>query len=92
MLHDISDLSIDDEQADEYYNLRQRLILLSTKRDAAREKVHRYRKLQDLLRPFENVQEDVQPNLVTKDGELARELERMRVLLARVQGRMGRGW
>ena len=33
-------------------------------------------------------QETVQPNLVTKDGQLGKELDRMRLLLARVSGRV----
>jgi hypothetical protein len=31
---------------------------------------------------------NVQPNLATRDGELERELERMRALIARVGGRV----
>jgi hypothetical protein len=33
-------------------------------------------------------QTNVQPNLVTRDGELSQELDRMRVLMARVTGRV----
>ena len=44
--------------------------------------------MQALLEPFTNAQENVQPNLVTRDGELGKELERMRILLARVAGRV----
>jgi hypothetical protein len=33
-------------------------------------------------------QDTVQPNLVTKDGQLGRELDRMRILIARVSGRL----
>jgi len=40
------------------------------------------------LAPFENARENVQPNLAGRDGELGRELERMRVLLARVSARI----
>ena len=47
-----------------------------------------------LLDPFQADDEagrvvGVQENLVTRDGEVERELERMRVLLARVGGRVG---
>jgi hypothetical protein len=48
----------------------------------------RYKQLQTLLEPFANAQENIQPNLVTRDGELGKELERMRILLARVTGRV----
>ena len=37
-----------------------------------------------MLEPFRDPQVNVQPNLVTKDGELKTELDRMRVLIARV--------
>lgn len=46
------------------------------------------RQLRQLLEPFQDPQEDIQPNLVTKDGELSKELERMKVLLARVGEKM----
>ena len=36
------------------------------------------------MKPFEHPRENVQPNLATKDGELVRELERMRILMERV--------
>lgn len=42
--------------------------------------------MQALLRPFET---NVQENLVTRNGEIEKELERMRVLLVRVAGRIG---
>lgn len=42
--------------------------------------------MQALLRPFET---NVQENLVTRNGEIEKELERMRVLLVRVAGRVG---
>jgi hypothetical protein len=40
------------------------------------------------LEPFREPQDNVQPNLVTRDGELVRELEKMRMLVARVSGRI----
>ena len=51
-------------------------------------KLAQTKQLKEILRPFERAQEDVQPNLVTEDGELARELERMKALLARVADNM----
>ena len=89
MLHDISDLGVDDTQAEEYVLLRRQLLEAAEERDIAREKLTRYEKLKELLGPFENVQEGTQGNLVTRDGELAREMERMRGLIARVVGRLG---
>lgn len=44
--------------------------------------------MQRLLGPFKDPQKDIQPNLVTRDGELVQELEKMRMLAARVGGRI----
>jgi hypothetical protein len=44
--------------------------------------------MQRLLGPFKDPQNDIQPNLVTRDGELVQELEKMRMLAARVGGRV----
>ena len=52
------------------------------------EKFAAYRHLQQLLHPFKSPQATVQPNLVTKDGELGRELDRMRILLAKTIGKI----
>lgn len=49
------------------------------------------RKLQQLLEPFTEPQKNVQPNLVTRDGELTEELDRMRKLVARVGARINQG-
>ena len=51
-------------------------------------KVAAYRHLQQLLHPFKSPLTIVQPNLVTKDGELGRELDRMRILLAKTIGKI----
>ena len=77
------------EQAAHYASLLSQLQTLTARRDAARQTLQRYQQLHTLLEPYENPQQRIQPNLVTKDGELARELERMRALLARVTARMG---
>lgn len=44
--------------------------------------------LQTLLQPLKGATVTVQPNLVTKGGDLERELGRMRMLMARVAGRL----
>ena len=56
------------------------------------EVVGRLRAARDELEPFQssNGGEGVQKNLVTKNGELERELERMRILMARVGDRVSR--
>ncbi|EXJ95146.1 hypothetical protein A1O1_00265 [Capronia coronata CBS 617.96] len=82
----------EDETVDQdtiYTDLRAELLELSHERDALREKAARYRHLRKMLAPLEEPQTNVQPNLVTRDGELAKELDRMRILLARVTGRIG---
>lgn len=57
---------------------------MDARREAQRQKLAQYKQLQQLLEPFRDPQVNVQPNLVTKDGELKTELDRMRVLIARV--------
>jgi hypothetical protein len=62
---------------------------LNEKRRAAREKLERYRAMKKLLEPFE-ADAGVQGNLVTRNGEMEKELERMRMLMLRVErGIMG---
>ena len=67
-----------------YAELRKRLNSAVRTRDAQRKRLEGYRRLRRVLEPLEEPQENVQPNLVTRDGELARELDRMRVLCARL--------
>ncbi|KAI9680677.1 MAG: hypothetical protein M1817_004117 [Caeruleum heppii] len=62
---------------------------LSKQRSTTREALQQQRHLQHLLDPFRHPQQTIQPNLVTKDGELGKELDRMRILMARVGGRLG---
>jgi hypothetical protein len=62
---------------------------LSEKIHAQRQKIAQFKRFQQLLKPFENPQESIQPNIVTRDGELGKELDRMRILMARVAGRVG---
>ncbi len=61
---------------------------LNARRTELRERVARYKALKEMLLPFENAKENIQPNLITRDGEMERELERMRMLIARVTGRI----
>ncbi|KAI9709279.1 MAG: hypothetical protein M1820_003399 [Bogoriella megaspora] len=57
---------------------------LSERRAALRSRIKQLRDLNRALEPFRNPQRDVQPNLVTSDGELEKELAKMRTLSARV--------
>ena len=44
-----------------------------------------------MLQPFQEPQKILQPNIVVRDGELAKEMERMRALSARLVGKLGEG-
>lgn len=91
-------------EARRYIELASTLTTLSTKRQEALERVARLRRMAALLAPFESspasslsptadpptqtTTSSVQENLITRNGEIERELERMRLLLARVAGRV----
>lgn len=80
----------DDETnaAETYTALREELLELARKRDVLKQKLSSHKYLQNLLEPLDNPQANIQPNLVTKDGDMSRELDRMRVLLARVTAKV----
>jgi Kinetochore complex Fta4 of Sim4 subunit, or CENP-50 len=65
-----------------------RLQELSTRLQASQARRAQLQQLRSLLEPFESPAENVQPHLVTRDGELQKELDRMRILMARVGGRV----
>ncbi|OKO93300.1 Kinetochore protein fta4 [Penicillium subrubescens] len=71
-----------------YQQLRERLVTLDEQRQQRQRRLDQLRHMQRLLGPFKDPQKDIQPNLVTKDGELVQELEKMRMLAARVGGRI----
>jgi hypothetical protein len=78
-------------EARRYTEALERLTSLGEERQQLRAHVERLRRLQaavELLRVDEGGR-GVQENLVTRNGEVERELERTRVLLARVAGRVG---
>lgn len=95
--HEASDHPL---EAHRYAELTTALTSLSTRRQEVRQRVERLRRMAALLAPFEANDEDttqseisqprmsVQENLITRNGEVERELERMRLLLARVRGRI----
>jgi len=76
--------SVAPEKAARYKELQARLAELNERRKEARGRVERYRALKGLLVPFEEGA-DVQGNLVTRGGEVEKELERMKLLMVRVQ-------
>lgn len=72
-----------------YRQLRERLVELDSQRQQRQRRLDQLRKLQRLLEPFAEPQQNIQPNLITRDGQLVQELEKMRMLVARVGGRIG---
>ncbi|KAJ9254386.1 kinetochore Sim4 complex subunit Fta4 [Paecilomyces variotii] len=80
--------SADEEGRQRYQQLRTRLVELDEQRQQQQRRLAEYKRLQALLEPFKDPQSNIQPNLVTRDGELGKELDRMRMLVARVAGRV----
>jgi hypothetical protein len=80
--------AVPDSSLYRYKRLRERLASLDNLRQQRQRRLEQLRQLQRLLEPFSEPQNNVQPNLVTRDGELVRELEKMRMLVARVSGRI----
>ncbi|KAI1611354.1 kinetochore Sim4 complex subunit Fta4 [Exophiala viscosa] len=79
---------VEASHAETYTTLREKLSELARERDAMRQRLSRHKYLQKLLEPLDNPQASVQPNLVARDGEMSKELDRMRVLLARVTAKV----
>jgi hypothetical protein len=72
-----------------YRELRARLVELSQRREQQRQRLAQYTHVETLIEPFRDAQNNIQPNLLTRDGELLQELDKMRMLVARVTGRVG---
>jgi hypothetical protein len=64
------------QESDGYDELLERLRLLSARRAELQKKLMMYRQLQSLTKPFRGPQTSIQPNLVTRDGPLTKEMER----------------
>ncbi|KIW78764.1 hypothetical protein Z517_08603 [Fonsecaea pedrosoi CBS 271.37] len=73
---------------EQYARLRGELVTLSRQRDALKARLARYQHLQEMTEPLRDPQENVQPNLVTKHGKLAKELDRTRVILLRIAAQL----
>lgn len=73
------------EKASRYRELQQRLVEVSERRRVARARLEQYRNAKQLLVPFEGEEAGLQDNLVVKNGELEKELEKMRMLMLRVE-------
>ncbi|KAI9923810.1 hypothetical protein ASPWEDRAFT_40391 [Aspergillus wentii DTO 134E9] len=81
--------SATEEECQRYLRLRERLVDLDNRRQQRQRRLDQLRRLQGLLKPFHEPQKNIQPNLITRDGELVQELDKMRMLVARVGGRIG---
>ncbi|GLB06281.1 hypothetical protein AtubIFM57258_001578 [Aspergillus tubingensis] len=88
---ELEDQSASEEQRARYQELRERLTDLDRLRQQRQRRLDQLRQLQQLLEPFREPQKHIQPNLVTRDGELVQELDKMRMLVARVGGRVEQG-
>ncbi|KAI1976768.1 hypothetical protein LOZ55_004058 [Ophidiomyces ophidiicola] len=80
--------NVDASAIERYKQLRTELISLTTTRKQHQRRLAQYKQLRNLLEPFREPKTNIQQNLVTKDGQLAAELGRMRMLLAKVAGRI----
>jgi hypothetical protein len=68
--------------------LYQRLLELDAERKQTQQRLAQYKQLGKLLDPFKDPQTNIQPNLVTRDGQLGEELDRMRMLVAKISRRI----
>lgn len=73
------------EQAKKYMELQQKLAELNERRELAREKAEGYKTFKAVLDLLAGEDAGLQDNLVTKNGEVEEELERMRRLMLRVE-------
>ena len=72
------------EQAAKYKELQQKLAELNERRKLARERLEGCKNFRDKMDAFVQVEGGLQANLVTKNGEMEEELEKMRMLMLRV--------
>ncbi|KAK9463694.1 kinetochore Sim4 complex subunit Fta4 [Lipomyces oligophaga] len=78
------------ENADDlerYLLLRDQLLTLASALRASRRRAAQLDELHRLVEQFRDPVSNVQPNLISRDGAIERELTRMRVLLARLAAR-----
>ncbi|CVL01979.1 uncharacterized protein FMAN_08102 [Fusarium mangiferae] len=73
-----------------YADAVQQLTELNDQRKQLRDKVARLKRLQSIVEPLQTDENGagIQENLLTRNGPVEKELERMRILLARVGGRV----
>lgn len=71
-----------------YTTLHKRLTSLVSSLNQQQRQLAQYKRLRELLVPYQAPRENIQPNLVMRGGELVGEVEKMRLLVARVSGRL----
>ncbi|KAG4280696.1 hypothetical protein FPRO04_05410 [Fusarium proliferatum] len=84
---DINDYPMETKR---YADAVQQLTELNDQRKQLRDKVARLKRLQTIVEPLQTDENGagIQENLLTRNGPVEKELERMRILLARVGGRV----
>lgn len=84
-----SDLGRYQEKAKQYEGIALRLRQLSEERKEIRLRVEKLRRIKNAVQPLSATDEsNIQDNLITRNGPVEKELERMRILLARVTSRV----
>lgn len=73
------------DDAARYKELQQKLVELNEKRTVARNRLEQYKTASKLLEPLHGEDSGLQDNLITKNGQVEKELERMRMLMLRVE-------
>ena len=76
------------EEAARYGELAAKLKEQNARRVEMKKRIAEYGKLKQELEPLGDAKENVQENLCTRDGPVEAELQKMRMLLARVKGRL----
>lgn len=76
------------EEAARYAELAANLKERNARRVEMKKKIAQYKKLKEELEPLGDAKDNVQENLCTRDGSVEAELQKMRMLLARVKGRL----
>lgn len=76
------------EEAEHYAELVNHLKSLKERKEEMRAKIERYKALKSDLEPLNEPSRNVQENLCTRNSAVEEELQKMRMLLARVNGRL----
>ena len=76
------------EEAERFTELSTHLKSLKERKEEMRAKIERYKALKKQLEPLNEASRVVQENLCTKNSAVEEELTKMRMLIARVNGRL----